>query len=29
MERQDDLELVKVVNARSGEEPIPVCLHKL
>ncbi len=29
MERLDDLELVEVVNARSGEEPIPVRLDEL
>ncbi|WIX01169.1 type II toxin-antitoxin system prevent-host-death family antitoxin [Pseudomonas sp. AR5] len=29
MERLDDLELVEVVNARSGEEPIPVRLDGL
>ncbi|MBN0314901.1 type II toxin-antitoxin system prevent-host-death family antitoxin, partial [Pseudomonas aeruginosa] len=29
MERLDDLELVEVVNARLGEEPIPVRLDEL
>ncbi|AQZ33448.1 antitoxin [Pseudomonas sp. LPH1] len=29
MERLDDLELVEVVNALSGEEPIPVRLDGL
>ena len=29
MERLDDLELVEIVKARSGEEPIPVRLDEL
>lgn len=29
MERLDDLELVEIVKARSGEEPIPARLDKL
>jgi len=29
MERLDDLELVEIVKARSGEEPVPVRLDDL
>lgn len=29
MERLDDLELVEIVKARSGEEPISACLDEL